>query len=310
MSTDEGQQPRRRRVGGYSPIELVERCATGPVYTARQESLDRLVTLKVLAPDQARDPAGRERFFRYARDVAKLRHPRIVSGLDVGEDDGFCYVVFERPEGRDVRTLLERGALTEELAVRVARDVAAGLTYLHDLGVIHGRVHPGCIVITDDGPAKLGGLGLTRLELLLGNGQTLHRGLAEYASPEQAGSKELGPETDVYGLGATLFHMLAGRPVFDGEDTQVVLGRQLYATPPPLHSFVETVSPEIEAVVNRALAKDAVDRYASAKEIGDALDALLRTPPSPGLKALRTPPSAAGAPVPRRRRRRRRRRRF
>ena len=177
-------------VSGFELLDKIGEGSMGVVYKARQKSLDRVVALKILSPRLARNARYVARFEREARAVAKLNHPNIVGGIDVGVDQGFHYFAMELVEGGTVQALIESGgALREKRALEIALNVAEALQHAWDRGLVHRDVKPGNIVITGDGTVKLTDLGLAKNLLdgelsLTDTGTTL--GTAYYLSPEQA----------------------------------------------------------------------------------------------------------------------------
>jgi len=304
----------REKVAGYRIEGLLGRGAMGAVYKARQLSLDRVVALKVLDPELAKDEAYATRFMEEARTVARLSHTNLISGIDVGEEDGLKYLVMEYAEGVTLSRLLRRGgALDEERALSIALQVARALDHAHKGGVVHGDVRPENVMVTSDGVTKLCDLGIARRPLVAGDreGGALSR-TPDYISPEQArGHTEIGPAADLYGLGATLFHALTGRVPFPADSREAVLAKHLTEPAPLLRSVVPALSAESEAVVARCLQKGPAERFPDAAALQAALDAGLTAVQASrtGAAPVRTAPAPGGAPgaapAPRRRHRRR-----
>jgi serine/threonine-protein kinase len=234
------------------------------------------VAIKVLASDLARDADYVRRFQDEARTVARLSHTNLVSGIDVGEADGIHYLVMEFADGNTLASLLRRGgALDEERAVGIAQQVARALDHAHKNGLLHRDVKPDNVIITRDGVAKLCDLGLARLDE---KGEAAQRmGTPAYISPEQArGETHVDLRTDLYSLGATLFHLLAGRPPFEAATAAAVLAKHLTEPAPSLNALGADVDPRTDALVLRLLGKSPADRPASAAEVAQALDAIVR----------------------------------
>lgn len=286
----------REQVAGYKVLELLGRGAMGAVYKAKQVSLDREVALKVLDPELAKDEAYAHRFLAEARAVARLSHTNLISGIDVGEDGGIKYLVMEYADGITLARVLRRGgALDEERALGIALQVARALDYAHRQSLVHGDVRPGNVIVTGDGVAKLTDLGLARRSVVGGEeGERSLRHTPDYLSPEQArGHAEVSPAADLYGLGATLFHMLTGRVVFPAESREATLARHLTEPAPKVRSIAPDVSPAAETLVARCLEKGPADRYPSAADLVVALDATVRA-----LQAQRSVLATAPAPKP------------
>jgi serine/threonine-protein kinase len=299
----------REQIAGYRLTAVLGEGAMGTVYRAKQLSLDRDVAIKVLSPEYANDPAYVERFLREAKAVARLNHTNIVSGIDVGEADGLKYFVMEYADGNTVAFLLNRGGpLDEERALLLAQQVTRALDHADRNGLVHRDVKPENVIITRDGVAKLCDLGLARLEEH-GPAEASRMGTPSYISPEQArGEADVDIRSDLYSLGATLFHMLAGRPPFEAETPGALLAKHLTEPPPPLRRLAPEVSPATEAIVQRCLSKRREDRYQNPAEMAKAVDEAVRAlQVARGAVAGHAPapaptPSGIPAPIVRRRR--------
>jgi len=293
------------QIAGYKLIEVLGGGAMGSVYRARQLSLDRDVAIKVLAPDLAEDPAYVERFLREAKAVARLNHSNIISGIDVGDADGVKYFVMEYVDGSTVAALLRRGgAMDEERALLVAQQMARALDHAYKNGLVHRDLKPENILITRDGIAKLCDLGLAKLEdHASASGETVHRmGTPDYISPEQArGEPNVDIRSDLYSLGATLYHMLLGTPPFQGANAAAVMAKHLTEQVRAPRQVDPTLSPLGELILLRLLQKRREDRYQTPAELLQKLDEAIR-----GLQLARgfvtgaasaAPGAAAAAPA-------------
>ena len=322
QDTYDDLERRRRRasggeqIAGYRLLDRLGEGAMGAVYKARQLSLDREVAIKVLSPDLAQDDEHVQRFLTEARAVARLNHTNIISGIDVGDSGGVRYLVMEYADGLTVADLLERGgAMDEERVLHVAQQMARALDHAHKANLIHRDVKPTNILLTKDGVAKLSDFGLARLEL--DDADARRMGTPDYISPEQArGDAKVDERTDLYSLGATLFHMLTGRPPYVGPDASSVLAQHLTAAVPSVLEEDPTIDPRTDALVSRLLSKDPAAR-GRAKELAEEIEEVLKalqaarlSEPMPGAgvvsrAAASKPGASAAAPAPVRRRRRR-----
>jgi eukaryotic-like serine/threonine-protein kinase len=255
------------------------------VWLARDLRYDRLVALKVLRPGLAAS-LGAERFLREILLAARLQHPHIVSVYDSGEiqtaaGQGVPILWFTMPyiEGESLRDRLRReGPLRREEAVRIAREVARGLQYAHEHGVVHRDVKPENILLTRDGSTLVADFGIARptgdssASNLTGTGIVV--GTPAYMSPEQAtGLADLDARTDVYALGCVLYEMLTGEPPFSGPSAQAIVAKHL-TQQPILSSGPGARIPEaIRPPLVRALAKSRSERQATAAEFAEALEA-------------------------------------
>lgn len=275
-----GSQP--PLVGDFELLERIGQGAMGTVYKARQRSMDRLVAVKVLHPRLAADAAYVERFFREARAAARLSHPNIVLALTVGEDNGYFYFAMEYIEGHTVSLLLKPGPLEERRALEVTLQVARALDYAWSQErIVHRDIKPGNILITPDGTAKLADLGLAYEATLedqsaaAPDGKIL--GTPCYMAPEQILRRaDLDVRCDLYGLGATLYHMVTGRPPYEGQSSKAILTKQLHEPAPDPLALRPELSPNTARIIRKLMAKDRDDRYEDAKALAADLEAALR----------------------------------
>lgn len=295
----------------YELEELVGTGGMSTVFRAHDRQLERRVAIKILHEHYADDPEYLERFRREARAVAKLSHPNIVTVIDRGDDGGRQYIVFEHVEGENLKELVVRsGRLPVRAALELALDVANGLAFAHDHGLVHRDVKPQNVLLSREGEVKVTDFGIARsLQMEHGVTQTgTVLGTGEYLAPEQASGKQISPATDVYSLGVVLWELLAGDVPFVGENFVAVALRHVNEPAPSLRERRPDVTPRLEAAVDRALAKDPGRRFPSmaafAKELRACLaeaDGEVAPPPEDDLAlTLVTPP--AHAPPPARRR--------
>jgi beta-lactam-binding protein with PASTA domain/predicted Ser/Thr protein kinase len=243
------------------------------VYLATDQSLGRKVAIKILSDRYARDAAFVERFRREAAAAAGLRHPNIVTVYDRGEAMGTSYIAMEYLDGPTLKEEITRRApLPEPEAINYATQALAALEAAHRQGVVHRDVKPHNMVLTDEGRLKVTDFGIARAA----NTQQMTEvgsivGTAQYLSPEQARGLAVGPESDIYSMGVVLYEMLCGDLPFTGESAVDIAMKQVSDTPPPLNRRNRLVSPAMEQVVMRALAKDPALRFSSAKAMAEEL---------------------------------------
>jgi len=247
------------------------------VYLARDLRHRRPVAIKVLEAGPAGATCEPQRFLREIEIAARLTHPGIVPLHDSGECDGLLYYVMPFLDYDTLRTRLEReGALSIDDALRIAREVAAALDFAHRKGVVHRDIKPENILLHEGG-AVMADFGVARALWAAGGSETItERGLAigtpAYMSPEQAGGElELDGRSDVYSLACVLYEMLTGRPPFTGGGPRAILLRHLAETPEPVRSHRPEVSAATSRAIARALAKDPVGRFATARDFAEAL---------------------------------------
>jgi serine/threonine-protein kinase len=273
-----------RSLGRYALQMRVGSGGFARVYRAYDPELELDVALKLLKPEIAADPDTVERFRREASTAAKLRHPNVVTVLNVGRLDepfddapaGTPYLVMDfLPDGLG-RRLAERGALPEAELVRIGEDVARGLAYAHERGVIHRDVKPDNVLFAADGRALVTDFGIARAvdARATGTSRQVVLGTPSYFSPEQARGHTLDGRSDLYALGVTLYQSATGTLPFGGDNWYEVMRQHVESEPPPPRERAPHLSAVFEAVVLRCLAKDPADRFQSAGELADALAAL------------------------------------
>ncbi len=275
----------RLRVGRYEVLERLGEGAAGVVWKARDTVLDRVVALKLLSADARSLGTWRESFLREARVAVTLNHERVVRGLDCGEADGYLFFAMEFvPGGSLAERIAKEGRLSEATALRAALDVSEALRYIHGFGLIHRDIKPENLLVGDDARIKLCDLGLAkplREQAEQRDTAGLAAGTPLYMSPEQIRDGDrVDWRSDVYALGATLFHLLCGRPPFPAERGRDVLARHLNEAAPSPREFALDVTPEAAAVVLKMLQKAPQDRYRSLDDLDEDLrSALAGRPP-------------------------------
>jgi hypothetical protein len=265
------------RVARYTIEAVAARGGMGVVYRARDPELDRIVALKVIAPELAAEDGFRVRFVREARVTAQLDHPNVIPVYDAGDDGGRLYIAMRWVEGTDLgRLIAERGALEPRVATELVAQAASALDAAHARALVHRDVKPANLLLPEAARSHvyLTDFGLAKRDGSSAVTTTGHwLGTPDYASPEQIEGHDLDARADVYALGCVLFAALAGRPPF-AEVPQLRKGWAHVNEPPPrLRSLVPDAPAALEPVLERALAKDPADRYASAGELADAASA-------------------------------------
>lgn len=300
--------PPGMRLGRYSIVEPLGSGGMGVVYRARDESLERAVAIKLLAPGVLMGDDARRQFRREALALAKLNHPRIAAVYDVGEQDGTDYIVMELVEGESLAVKLRAGALQVKEATAIALQVAEALVEAHEHGVIHRDLKPGNVMITPKGNAKVLDFGLAKM--LAPQGSDAATTLADpravlgtplYMSPEQALGQSLDARTDLWSWGVLYYQCLTGRPPFQGTSSIGVLHAITAEPLPPLRGIRPDVPELADHIVTRALEKDRDLRYQRASDVETDLKRLMRDL-EPGMAGSGATTAARAAEVRRRRR--------
>ena len=262
----------------YELEELVGTGGMSSVYRAHDRLLERDVALKVLHQQFVADTDYVERFRREARSVAQLSHPNIVTVIDRGEQDGRQFIVFEYINGENLKALVEReGPLPEQDAVRLALQIARALGFAHDNGLVHRDVKPQNVLLNGDGQAKVTDFGIAR-SLAVKGGLTQTgtvMGTSDYIAPEQARGSRVDAQSDIYSLGAVLYELLTGEVPFPGDNFVAVAMRHINEPPPNVRERRPDVSPRLDALIRRAMAKEPRDRFGSMDELCAELTACL-----------------------------------
>lgn len=270
----------QRRVGPYELVRELARGGMGAVYLARRPGLDRDVALKLLLSGAGADPEEIERFRREARVSARLRHPHIVAIHDVGQDGGDHYLVMDLIEGESLAGRLKRdGPLEVDALVRIGQSLAEALAYAHRQSVLHRDLKPHNVLLDSAEHAYLTDFGLAKdvgKDVKAGPGLTLSgavMGTPAYMPPEQAeGAVDLvDRRSDVYGLGATLYHALTGQAPFEGASVINILNAVLTREPTAPRSLRAEIPRDLETIVLTCLAKDPAERYPSAQALAEDL---------------------------------------
>ena len=309
----EGRGAKLTALGGFELIERIGSGAMGVVYKARQVAMDRVVALKVLKPSLSRNATFVERFLREARAAARLSHPNVVRGIDAGHDHGFHYFAMEFVDGPTVaQRLRDHGVIAEAEALRITRDVASALVEAEERGIIHRDIKPGNLMLTRKGAAKLADLGLARRSDAEGT-LTLEgsaMGTPHYMSPEQArGERDVDVRSDIYALGATLFHMATGTTPFSGDTPAIIVARRLSEPTPNPRERAPGLSLATCRLILRMMDADRDKRFQTAQELLDAVEAARRgevpaapATPRPAARKRRAPRRHHPHPTPRARR--------
>ena len=262
---------------GFEPIEIIGHGGMGVVVKAWQNSLRREVAIKSLKGSEWARESDRARLRTEAHVVAKLQHPNVVQIFDVVEENGKLFLVMEYVDGTSLSQAIVDGSLRESIA-RTLRSVVAGVEAAHAAGFLHRDIKPRNILMSSTGAIKVTDFGLARSTCepsMSLTGETL--GTPAYMAPEQVAGKktDIDERTDVYGIGATLYEMLTGRPPFVGSSTAETLQQVLFAEPVRPRALVPNVHRDLESICMKCLEKKSALRYQSAAELRSDLDRFL-----------------------------------
>jgi eukaryotic-like serine/threonine-protein kinase len=287
--------------GRYELEELAGTGGMANVYRATDRLLERRVAIKVLHERLAHDRDYVERFRREARAIARLSHPNIVTVIDLGESEGHPFIVFEYVAGETLRDLLRReGRLSVRSALTIVREVAGGIGFAHEHGVVHRDVKPHNVIVDSEGTPKVTDFGIARpldgQEPLTTSGTLV--GTSDYLAPEQAAGGRVGERSDQYALGVLLYELLTGEVPYPAESAVQAAVRHLNDPVPSVRDLRPDVPVQVDELVQRAMQKQPEDRFGSTAELVAALAVCLAPYDEDTLSDLRAPepPAAPAAP--------------
>jgi eukaryotic-like serine/threonine-protein kinase len=300
-----------RTVGGrYQLGDVLGRGGMAEVWRAVDNRLGRPVAVKMLRADLATDPTFQARFRREAQSAAGLNHPTIVAVYDTGEEPdpvtgvSIPYIVMELVVGPTLRDVLRDGRkILPERALELMQGVLDALSYSHKAGIVHRDIKPANVMLTPTGGVKVMDFGIARA--VADTSATMTQtaaviGTAQYLSPEQARGETVDARSDLYSAGCLMYELLVGRPPFIGDSPVSVAYQHVRETPVPPSTFDPSISPDIDAITLKALAKDTADRYQTARDmkadIGRVLVGQQATAVVPRLNEAGTPTRVVAPP--------------
>lgn len=290
------------QLGRYNIIGELGQGAMGTVYKAVDPLIDRVVAIKTINLSLALDEKDEyeSRFYQEAKAAGRLSHPNIVTIYDVGKSDEIAYIAMEFLQGRELRDILNDGTrMPIEQVINVVAQVAQGLAYAHEYGIVHRDVKPSNIMIVRDGHVKITDFGIARMASAAVRTQTgMVLGSPKYMSPEQVVGQMTDQRSDIFSLGVMLYEMLTGVAPFSGENINAIMYQTLNSVPPPPSTLSPNVPEMLNFIVAKALAKKLEHRYQDAREFASDLYACRDRLPRPGISRDAAKPSVA-ANVPR-----------
>jgi serine/threonine protein kinase/WD40 repeat protein len=286
-------------LGPYRILDRLGAGGMGQVFKAYHVSMDRIIALKLIPRDRVSDPTALARFNREVRAVAKLSHPNIVIAFEVNQSGQTPYLAMEYVAGIDLARLVQQsGPLPIPRACEYVRQAAAGLQHAHEKGLVHRDIKPGNLIVArpngDAAPViKILDFGLARFESESGQAARLTQlgkvvGTVDYVAPEQAeNARTADIRADIYSLGCTLFYLLTGMPPFQGDDLVEKLGARLQGNAPLVRESRPEVSPALEGILAKMLARNPNDRYQMPGDVAKALEPHARDDRQPASSATR-----------------------
>jgi serine/threonine protein kinase len=289
-----------KEMGAYRVVAKIGAGGMSEVYKGRHVTLGQEVAIKVLSANLGQQGSARRRFVREAKAVSKLRHPNIARVYHFSQEGGRYYMVMELVEGTTLRQRLDRLAamrrrMSQKEVLQLIHQIASALDYAHQQGMIHRDVKPSNILLTRDNSAVLTDFGIAKIiadTVQTTEGAVL--GTPTYMAPEQATSKKVRPQTDVYSLGVILYELVTGKAPFEGDTTLSVILQHMQEPPPPPSRFNKGLQPKVEQVILKALEKAPQDRFARAGDMAQALEeAWQEAPARPGRRPAQRPAARA-----------------
>jgi eukaryotic-like serine/threonine-protein kinase len=300
-----------KHIGRYEILEEIGHGAMGLIYKANDPLIGRLVAIKTinLNSTELEQEEYKARFYQEAKAAGRLNHPNIVTIFDLGNTGDEAFIAMEYLQGRVLRDILDDRPPIDQV-LDIAAQVATGLAYAHENGVIHRDVKPSNIMVTDDGLAKITDFGIASIPVALVRTDTgMVLGSPDYMSPEQVRGLGVDRRSDIFSFGVMLFEMLTGQKPFVSEHLDAIMYQILNSVPPPPSSLNPAVPETLNFIVAKALAKNPPERYQDAHELAADLrgcqSALFHgaakgsfTPPSrPSVGIADTAPDAAELPM-------------
>ena len=292
-------------LGHYTIQHSLGAGGMGVVYEAVDQKLHRTVAIKILPPG-AIDEDTRLRFLREAQAASALNHPNIVTVYEVGQESGTDFIVMERISGQTMRQAIGKKGMPARMAVAHAIQMADALATAHDAGIVHRDLKPGNVMVTERGLVKLLDFGLAKLSRPAGD-ETAEMSLTMaghavgtvfYMSPEQAQGKNVDARSDIFSFGAVLYEMLTGARAFSGESEIATLAAILEREPVPIGKIAPEVSPPLQRIISKCLAKKPHERWQHMLDIKLVLEDLLKDLDSPARASGRDPHLPLAIPRP------------
>jgi serine/threonine-protein kinase len=283
-------KPHGLLVGRYIILDRIGSGSMGRVYKAHHQLMDRVVALKIIAPEIACNEKVVARFQREMKLVGRLDHPNVVRAFDADRINKVLYIVMEYVHGKSLGEYLKKGPIPAVEMIDYASQAALGLAHAHEQGMVHRDIKPSNILLTDDRKVKILDLGLGTLmeadsNATFATADGIAVGTVDYMSPEQALGREVDGRSDLFSLGCAMYHLMTGKLAYPGESPIDRLGKRLSGKPVPITEHIPDLPASAVRVIDKLMAPKPQDRYSSALEASEALQSLLRprgrsSPPS------------------------------
>ncbi|HKO88914.1 MAG TPA: serine/threonine-protein kinase [Burkholderiales bacterium] len=267
------------QLGRYQLGAEIGRGSTGIVYKARDPIIDRVVAIKTVDFRRLGEQQGeaQDRFFAEAKSAGRLSHPNIVTIYDAGEAQGCAYIAMELLEGCSLREMLDGGhPISVGRGLEITAQIARGLAYAHEHGVVHRDVKPANVILVGSRRAKITDFGIARLNTASSTADRELAGSPKYMSPEQIRGETVDGRSDLFSLGAILYEMLAGKHPFEGDNLPAIMRAVQEEQPPPPSVYNSQIPPDVEMLIARMLAKSPEDRFPSSRALLRELSSLLK----------------------------------
>lgn len=284
-------------VGRYAILDRLGSGSMGRVYKAHHLMMDRVVALKIIAPEIATNERVVARFYREMKLVGRLDHPNVVRAFDADQLNKVLYIVMEYVRGLSLAQVFRKSPIAPPDMVNYAAQAALGLAHAHGQGIVHRDIKPSNLLLTDDGRIKVLDLGLGVLmeadeATSFATADGIAVGTVDYMSPEQACGRDVDGRSDLFSLGCSMYHMMTGRLPYPGDSPIERLGKRISGRPVPLAEVQPNLPPGLLKIVEKLLAHRPIDRFQTATEAAEALQALIRP------KGKRVAPERDRDPIP------------